>query len=70
MRISPRRRSGNLSRPLLTVNNFFPFFQKTFYPAVPGLPALPGSTGRFVPQRRERVMHLCATPVNDFLFFS
>ena len=32
LRISPRRRSGNLSRHLLAVNNFFRFFSKNFLP--------------------------------------
>ncbi|XUR87609.1 hypothetical protein WCP94_004249 [Bilophila wadsworthia] len=45
------------------------FFKKLFRPAVPGLPALPGSARHSVPQRRERVMHLHDASVNDFLFF-
>ncbi|WP_279030547.1 hypothetical protein, partial [Bilophila wadsworthia] len=45
------------------------FFKKLFRPAVPGLSALPGSARHSVPQRRERVMHLHAASVNDFLFF-
>ena len=70
MRISPGAEVGTYPDTFSLSTTFFRFFQKTFCPAVPGLPALPGSTGRFVPQRRERVMHLCAPPVNDFLFFS
>ena len=46
------------------------FFKKLLRPAVPGLSALPGSARHSVPQRRERVMHLHAASVNDFLFFS
>uniref|UniRef100_UPI001D118178 hypothetical protein n=1 Tax=Bilophila wadsworthia TaxID=35833 RepID=UPI001D118178 len=44
------------------------FFKKLVRPAVPGLSALPGSARHSVPQRRERVMHLHAASVNDFLF--
>ena len=69
-RISPRRRSGNLSRPLLAVNRFLLLFSKNLF-APPSRPlGLPGSARHSVPQRRERVMHLHAASVNDFLFFS
>ena len=51
---------------------FFVFFSKNlFAPPRSTLPAWLGSARRSVPQRRERVMHLSALPVNDFLeFFS
>ena len=69
-RVSPRRRSGNLSPPRLAVNRFLLLFSKNFRPAVPCLSALPGSARHSVPQRREQVMHLHAASVNGFLFFS
>ena len=48
------------------------FFKKLVRPAVPASRplGLPGSARHSVPQRRERVMHLHAASVNDFLFFS
>ena len=69
-RLSLRRRSGNLTALPSVVNIFFS----------KNLPCLAPPCGvarparRSVPQRRERVMHLSALPVNDFLelfsFFS
>ena len=49
---------------------FFCFFQKTCSPRRARPLGLPGSARHSVPQRRERVMHLHAASVNDFLFFS
>ena len=69
-KLSPRRRSGNLTALPSVVNIFFS--KNLPRPAPPCGVAQPAR--RSVPQRRERVMHLSALPVNDFLelfpFFS
>ena len=65
----PGAEAGIYPDPFSLSTAFFCFFQKTCSPRRPGLSALPGSARHSVPQRRERVMHLHAASVNDFLFF-
>ena len=65
----PGAEAGTYPDPFSLSTAFFCFFQKTCSPRRPGLSALPGSARHSVPQRRERVMHLHAASVNDFLFF-
>ena len=69
---SPAQKREFISTPFRCQQLFSSFFSKNlFAPPRSTLPAWLGSARRSVPQRRERVMHLSALPVNDFLeFFS
>ena len=68
LRISPRRKSGNLSRLLLAVNNFFPFFQKNRHQA------FTATTQQLQVVFNSQLKHLYILPqtppsVNHFLTF-
>ena len=70
-RISPRRRSGNLSRPPLAVNRFLLLFSKNFF-APPCPASRPCPAQRDIPSRSgENGLCTSTTPLStSFYFFS
>lgn len=70
-RISPRRRSGNLSRPLLAVNRFLLLFSKNFF-APPCPASRPCPAQRDIPSRSGENGLCTSTPPlsTTFYFFS
>ena len=70
-RISPRRRSGNLSRPLLAVNRFLLLFSKNFF-APPYPASRPCPAQRDIPSRSGENGLCTSTPPlsTTFYFFS
>ncbi len=70
-RISPRRRSGNLSRPPLAVNRFFLLFSKNFF-APPYPASRPCPAQRDIPSRSGENGLCTSTPPlsTTFYFFS
>ena len=70
-RISPRRRSGNLSRPLLAVNRFLLLFSKNLF-APPCPASRPCPAQRDIPSRRGENGLCTSTPPlsTTFYFFS
>ena len=70
-RISPRRRSGNLSRPLLAVNRFLLLFSKNFF-APPYPASRPCPAQRDIPSRSGENDLCTSTPPlsTTFYFFS
>ena len=70
-RISPRRRSGNLSRPLLAVNRFLLLFSKNFF-APPYPASRPCPAQRDIPSRSGEKGLCTSTPPlsTTFYFFS
>ena len=70
-RISPRRRSGNLSRPLLAVNRFLLLFSKNLF-ALPCPASRPCPAQRDIPSRSGENGLCTSTPPlsTTFYFFS
>ena len=70
-RVSPRRRSGNLSRPLLAVNRFLLLFSKNFF-APPYPASRPCPAQRDIPSRSGENGLCTSTPPlsTTFYFFS
>lgn len=70
-RVSPRRRSGNLSRPLLAVNRFLLLFSKNFF-APPCPASRPCPAQRDIPSRSGENGLCTSTPPlsTTFYFFS
>ena len=70
-RISPRRRSGNLSRPLLAVNRFLLLFSKNFF-APPYPASRPCPAQQDIPSRSGENGLCTSTPPlsTTFYFFS
>ena len=70
-RVSPRRRSGNLSRPLLAVNCFLLLFSKNFF-APPCPASRPCPAQRDIPSRSGENGLCTSTPPlsTTFYFFS
>ena len=70
-RVSPRRRSGNLSRPLLAVNRFLLLFSKNFF-APPCPASRPCPAQRDIPSRSGENGLCTSTPPlsTTFYFFT